>query len=146
MQHAVSFADRRGLLLSVRGGGHSAPGYGTNNGGMVVDLSSMKGISVDSAKRIARAEGGVLWREFDTATQLRGGGGNFGVVTALEFSLHPGPEQICMLDRAGPAELAVGGYDLGRKDIIHVTSASFSTERNWRPSAPAVCRQRSGIP
>ena len=154
VQHAVNFACRHELMLSVRGGGHSAPGYGTNNGGMVIDLSPMKGITVDPAKRTARAEGGVLWREFDAATQvhglattggtvsntgvagltlggglgwlmgkhgatvdnvisaeivtadgqfrrasaiehadlfwaLRGGGGNFGVVTALEFRLHP---------------------------------------------------------
>ena len=72
VHHAVNFARTRGLLLAVRGGGHSAPGYGTNNGGVVIDLSSMKGISVDSAGRIARAEGGVLWREFDQATQARG--------------------------------------------------------------------------
>ena len=72
VHHAVNFARTRGLLLAVRGGGHSAPGYGTNNGGVVIDLSSMKGISVDSAGRIGRAEGGVLWREFDQATQARG--------------------------------------------------------------------------
>ena len=154
VQHAVSFANTNGLLLSVRGGGHSAPGYGTNDGGMVIDLSPMKAIAVDPAGRTARAEGGVLWREFDAATQahglattggtvsntgiagltlggglgwlmgkygasvdnllsadvvtadgqlrkasaaehpdlfwaLRGGGGNFGVVTSLEYRLHP---------------------------------------------------------
>jgi len=72
VHHAVNFARSRGLLLAVRGGGHSAPGYGTNNGGVVIDLSSMKAISVDSAGRIARAEGGVLWREFDQATQAHG--------------------------------------------------------------------------
>jgi FAD/FMN-containing dehydrogenase len=56
VQLAVTFASRRKLLLSVRGGGHSAPGYGTNDGGMVIDLSSMNGISVDPARRTARAE------------------------------------------------------------------------------------------
>jgi len=154
VQHAVTFARTRGLLVSMRGGGHSAAGYGTNDGGMVIDLSPMKAISVDPDKRIARAGGGVLWRAFDEATQvhglattggtvsstgiagltlggglgwlmgkhgatvdnlisadvvtadgefheasatehpdlfwtLRGGGGNFGVVTSFEYRLHP---------------------------------------------------------
>ena len=154
VQQAVKFASTRDLLTSVRGGGHSAPGYGTNDGGLVIDLSFMKAISVDPVKRTARAEGGVLWRDLDNATQahglattggtvsntgiggltlgggmgwlmgkhgltidnlisaevvtadgqlrrasasehddlfwaLRGGGGNFGVVTAFEYSLHP---------------------------------------------------------
>jgi FAD/FMN-containing dehydrogenase len=48
----------RGLLLAVRGGGHSAPGYGTNNGGVVIDLSPMKAISINQTTRTARAEGG----------------------------------------------------------------------------------------
>jgi len=154
VQQAVRFSSTRQLLTSVRGGGHSAPGYGTNDGGLVIDLSLMKAISVDPAKRTARAEGGVLWRDLDNATQahglattggtvsntgiggltlgggmgwlmgkhgltidnlisaevvtadgqlrrasasehedlfwaLRGGGGNFGVVTAFEYNLHP---------------------------------------------------------
>jgi FAD/FMN-containing dehydrogenase len=154
VQRAVEFASKRDLLVSVRGGGHSAPGYGTNNGGLVIDLSSMKAIAVDPDRRSARAEGGVLWRDLDGATQahglattggtvsntgiggltlggglgwlmgkhgltidnlisaevvtadgqlrkasaseeadlfwaLRGGGGNFGVVTAFEYRLHP---------------------------------------------------------
>ena len=68
-----SSQDRRmRLRSSVRGGGHSAPGYGTNDGGLVIDLSLMKAISVDPAKRIARAEGGVLWRDLDSATQAHG--------------------------------------------------------------------------
>ena len=60
------------LAVSVRGGGHSAPGYGTNEGGLVIDLSPMKGIRVDPAGRTARAEGGVLWRELDHETQAFG--------------------------------------------------------------------------
>jgi FAD/FMN-containing dehydrogenase len=154
VRQAVSFARAEGLLVSVRGGGHSAPGYGTNDGGLVIDLSAMKGIRVDPGARIARAEGGVLWRELDRETQafglattggtvsntgiggltlggglgwlmgkhgltvdnllsadvvtadaefhpvsaerepdlfwaLRGGCGNFGVVTSFEYRLHP---------------------------------------------------------
>ena len=154
VQQAVNFARSLGVLLSVRGGGHSAPGYGTNDGGLVIDLSLMKGIRVDPDARTASAQGGVLWRDFDQETQayglattggtvsntgiagltlggglgwlmgkhglsidnlvsadvvtadgqlrkasakddaalfwaLRGGGGNFGVVTSLEYRLHP---------------------------------------------------------
>ena len=73
VQHAVRFAAANGLLVSVRGGGHSAPGYGTNDGGMVIDLSPHEShhASIQLA-RSARAEGGVLWREFDAATQAHG--------------------------------------------------------------------------
>src|SRR4249920_990599 len=72
VQRAVDFARTHELLLSLRCGGHSAPGYGTNDGGMVIDLSPMKGIRVDPANRTARAQGGVLWREFDHETQAFG--------------------------------------------------------------------------
>jgi FAD/FMN-containing dehydrogenase len=154
VQRAVEFAQQHSLRVSVRGGGHSAPGYGTNDGGLVIDMSPMKGIRVDPQRRTVRAEGGVLWRELDRETQvfglattggtvsntgiagltlggglgwlmgkhgltvdnlisadvvtadgmfrqanatdnpdlfwaLRGGGGNFGVVTSLEYRLHP---------------------------------------------------------
>jgi FAD/FMN-containing dehydrogenase len=154
VQQAVNFARALGLLVSVRGGGHSAPGYGTNDGGVVIDLSPMKGIRVDPDARTVNAQGGVLWRELDHETQafglattggtvsntgiagltlggglgwlmgkhgltvdnllsadvvmvdgtfqrasatenpdlfwaLRGGGGNFGVVTSFEYRLHP---------------------------------------------------------
>jgi len=154
VQCAVNFARVHRLRVSVRGGGHSAPGYGTNDGGLVIDLSPMKGIRVDPHLGTAWAQGGVLWRELDRETQvfglattggtvsntgiagltlggglgwlmgkhgltvdnliaadvitadgsfrqasvtknpdlfwaLRGGGGNFGVVTSFEYRLHP---------------------------------------------------------
>jgi FAD/FMN-containing dehydrogenase len=72
VQRALAFAVDHGLVVSVRGGGHSAPGYGTNDGGMVIDLCPMKGIRVDPVTRVATAQGGVLWRELDRETQAFG--------------------------------------------------------------------------
>jgi FAD/FMN-containing dehydrogenase len=151
---AVRFAGEHDLDLAVRGGGHSVPGFGTCDGGVVIDLSGMRGVRVDPVNRTARAEGGATWGDFNAATHafglattggivsttgvsgltlgggigylsracglscdnlvsadvvtadgrflvaseqehpdlfwaLRGGGGNFGVVTSFEFRLHP---------------------------------------------------------
>ena len=72
VQQALNFARTSRIMVSVRGGGHGAPGYGTNDGGLVIDLSPMKGIHVDPATRTARAQGGVLWRELDHETQAFG--------------------------------------------------------------------------
>ncbi|MEP6753524.1 MAG: FAD-binding oxidoreductase [Candidatus Dormiibacterota bacterium] len=150
----VRFARKAGLLLSIRGGGHSLPGFSTNDGGIVLDLSPMREVRVDTDARTATAQGGCTWADYDAATQqhglastggmlsgtgiggltlgggigwltrqcglacdnllgaevvtasgevvwasaseepdlfwgLRGGGGNFGVVTSFEFRLHP---------------------------------------------------------
>ncbi|MFP5254005.1 MAG: FAD-binding oxidoreductase [Actinomycetes bacterium] len=150
----VNFARDAGLELSVRGGGHSAPGFGTNDGGLVIDLSPMRHVHVDAKRRTARAGGGATWGDFNYATHayglattggivsttgvagltlgggigyltrghglsidnlvsadvvtadgqirvassednpdlfwaIRGGSGNFGVVTSLELQLHP---------------------------------------------------------
>src|SRR5689334_10844924 len=151
---AVNFARTHSLSLAVRGGGHSGPGLGTCDDGLVIDLSGMKGIRVDPAARTVRVEGGCTWGEVDHATHafglatpsgfisttgvggltlgggigylsrtlgltidnllgvdmvladgsfvtasaqdhadlfwaVRGGGGNFGVVTSFLFQLHP---------------------------------------------------------
>jgi FAD/FMN-containing dehydrogenase len=150
----VGFARERGLVPAVRSGGHSVAGLGVCDDGILIDLGGLKRIEVDTASRTARAGGGVLWGEFDAATQehalhtpggrvtttglggfttgggygwtsskhgltcdnllsarvvladgsvvtasedensdlfwgIRGGGGNFGIVTEFEFRLHP---------------------------------------------------------
>jgi FAD/FMN-containing dehydrogenase len=167
---AVNHARNNGLPIAIRGGGHSVPGFGTCDGGVVIDLSAMRSVRVDPAKKTARAEGGATWGDFNSATHafglattggiisttgvagltlgggigylargcglsldnlvsadvvtadgkflvvsenenadlfwaLRGGGGNFGVVTSLEFRLHPvkdiyGGPMFFELDRA----------------------------------------------
>ncbi|GAA4208648.1 FAD-binding oxidoreductase [Actinocatenispora rupis] len=150
----LAYARDTGLDLAVRGGSHSVPGFGTNDGGVVCDLSPMTGVQVDPDNRIARAQGGNTWGSFNHATYpyglattggiigstgiggltlgggigylargcgltidnllaatvvtadgrivrasadsepdlywaLRGGGGNFGVVTSFEYRMHP---------------------------------------------------------
>jgi FAD/FMN-containing dehydrogenase len=151
---AVNFARTNDLLVSVRGGGHNITGNAVCDGGLMIDLSRMKGVRVDPVTRTARAEAGLTWGEYNRETQafglastggvvsttgiagltlggglgwlmgkhglscdnllsaemvtadgqwltasarehpdlfwgLRGGGGNFGVVTSFEYQLHP---------------------------------------------------------
>ena len=69
---AVDHARENGLDLSIRGGGHSVPGFGTNDGGVVIDFSRMRGVRVDPAARTARAEGGATWGDFNAATHAFG--------------------------------------------------------------------------
>ena len=149
----VNFARDNGLDLSIRDGGHSAPGFGTNDDGLVIDMTPMHTVRVDPGSKTAHAGAGATWGDFNHATHafglattggiisttgitgltlgggigyltrayglsidnlvsadvvtadgkfvtasehqnedlfwgLRGGGGNFGVVTSLEYRLH----------------------------------------------------------
>ena len=151
---AVNLARESSMEVAVRGGGHNVAGRATIDGGLMIDLSLMKGIHVDPSARTARAQGGATWGEYNRETQvhglartggvisttgvggltlggglgwllgkhglsinnlrsaqlvtadgkvvtasqnenadlfwgIRGGGGNFGVATSLEFAVHP---------------------------------------------------------
>ena len=56
---SVRFARDQQLLVSVRGGGHSVPGFSVCDGGLMIDLSRMRGVRVDASGQTARAEGGA---------------------------------------------------------------------------------------
>ena len=64
----VNFAREKKLLLAVRGGGHNGPGLGVCDGGLVIDLSRLRGIRVDQKSRTVRVDGGCLWGDVDHAT------------------------------------------------------------------------------
>jgi FAD/FMN-containing dehydrogenase len=68
----VNFARTNKLLVAVRGGGHNVAGNAVCDGGIVIDLSRMKGMRVDPASRTARAQAGLTWGEFDHETQAFG--------------------------------------------------------------------------
>ncbi|MFD3468173.1 FAD-binding oxidoreductase [Streptomyces sp. NPDC058682] len=78
---AVDFARENGLDLAVRGGGHSVPGFGTCDRGVVADLSGMRGVRVDAAGRTARAEGGATWGDFNAATYAFGLAATGGIIS-----------------------------------------------------------------
>ena len=72
VMQAIQFARTHNLLVAVRGGSHNVAGYSTCDGGLVIDLSPMKGIWVDPARRTVRAQGGITWGELDRETQAFG--------------------------------------------------------------------------
>ena len=72
VQRCVNFAREMQLLVSVKGGGHAASGHAVCDGGLMIDLALMKGIKVDPQAKVAVAEAGVNWGEFDAATQEHG--------------------------------------------------------------------------
>ena len=69
---AVKLAREKGLAVAIRAGGHNVSGNATCDDGVVIDLRRMKGVNVDSDRRIASAEGGVTWGEYDRETQRHG--------------------------------------------------------------------------
>ena len=82
----VRFAREHDLTVSVRGGGHSVAGKSVCDGGLMIDLSAMKGIRVSPAQRTARAEPGLTLGEFDRETQAFGLATTLGTVTKTGIS------------------------------------------------------------
>ena len=78
---AVRFARAQGLPLSVRGGGHNVAGNALCDGGLTIDLSGMRSVRVDPARRTARVDGGATLGDVDHETQLHGLAAPFGVVS-----------------------------------------------------------------
>ena len=209
---AVRFARERALAVSVRGGGHAVAGYAVCNGGLMIDLSLMKAIRVDPEARTARAAGGLLWSEFDKATQphglattggvishtgiggltlggglghlmrkhgltvdnllavdlvtadgrrlhvdeasepelfwgLRGGGGNFGIATALEYRLHPVGPMVFGGPIAWPLEDApVVLKTMNNMAAVAPDDLGISPAITLAPPAPFVPLDRIGKP
>ena len=69
---AVNFARDQNLLLSIKAGGHNVAGHAVNDGGVVIDLSQMRGVRVDPSTQTVRTEGGATWGDIDRETQLFG--------------------------------------------------------------------------
>jgi FAD/FMN-containing dehydrogenase len=78
---AIAFASADGLEISVRGGGHNVAGRAVTEGGLMIDLSLMKGIDVDAQARTVRAEGGVVWSELNEATHAHGLATTGGIIS-----------------------------------------------------------------
>jgi FAD/FMN-containing dehydrogenase len=90
---AVNFAREQGLTLSIKAGGHNVAGNAVNDGGIVLDLSQMRGVTVDPAGRIVRVQGGATWGDCDRETQLFGlavPGGVVSTTGVAGLTLHGG--------------------------------------------------------
>src|SRR5215204_967947 len=90
---AVNFAREHELLLSIKGGAHNVAGNAVNDGGLVIDLSRMRGVHVDPSTQTVRAEGGATWGDCDRETQLFGLAVPGGVVSTTGIAgltLHGG--------------------------------------------------------
>ncbi len=69
---SVRFAGQEGLPVSIRGGGHNVAGHAVGDGGLMIDLSPMRGVRVNPDTRSASVQGGALWGDVDAASQAHG--------------------------------------------------------------------------
>ena len=102
---------REGLEVSVRGGGHNVAGRAVTDGGVMIDLSPMRGIHVDPGTRTARAQGGVLWSELNREAALHG-----LAVTGGAFS----STGIAGLTLGGGLGWLMAAFGLGADNLIEV--------------------------
>lgn len=109
--NAVNFARTHKLAVAVRGGGHSAAGNSVLDGGLLIDLSPMKGIRVDPARRTATAQPGLRLGEFDRETQA------FGLATTLGIVSNTG---IAGLTLGGGIGWLNGKYGLACDNLLGV--------------------------
>jgi FAD/FMN-containing dehydrogenase len=81
VQEAVDYGRESGMEISVRGGGHNVAGRAVTDGGLMIDLSLMRGVDVDPGRQRARAHGGATWNEYNRATHVYGQATTGGVVS-----------------------------------------------------------------
>jgi hypothetical protein len=81
VQYAVKVAAKHNLLVSIRGGGHNVSGNAVCDGGIMIDLSQMKGVTVYPEEKLADVEMGATWGDFDKAAQQHGLATTGGLVT-----------------------------------------------------------------
>jgi FAD/FMN-containing dehydrogenase len=81
---AVRFGREQDLLVAIRGGGHNGGGLGTCDGGIVIDLSRMKGVRVDPTARTVRVDGGCTWGDVDHATHAFGMAAPAGIISTTD--------------------------------------------------------------
>jgi FAD/FMN-containing dehydrogenase len=105
----INFAQEHGVLISVRGGGHNYAGKAICDGGLVIDLSPMKGIVIDPERQTARAQAGLRLGEFDRETQ------KFGLATTLGVNRDTG---IAGLTLGGGYGWLAGKYGLACDNLL----------------------------
>ena len=130
---AVNFARTNSLLVAVRGGGHNAAGNAVCDGGIVIDLSPMKGIHVDPMRRTARAEGGVTWGEFDRETQAFGLATTGGLVSTTGIAgLTLGGGIGWLMGKHGLTVDNLLSVDMVTADGTFLTASSTTSASCWR--------------
>ena len=124
---AVAFARRAGLETSIRGGGHNVAGRAVTDGGLMIDLGEMKGITVDPDAATARAEGGVVWRELNEATAEHGlavTGGTVSGTGIAGYTLGGGLGWLMSKYGLATDNLLAAELVTAEGDILHVDAAS----------------------
>jgi FAD/FMN-containing dehydrogenase len=109
--NSINFARTHDLLVAIRGGAHNVAGTGVCDGGLLIDLSPMKRMSVDEERMTARAQSGLLVGEFDLMTQ------SFGLATTLGIVSHTG---IAGLTLGGGSGWLQGKYGMACDNLLSV--------------------------